>query len=63
MNIGQGWEYWMVAAISSEDLSNRVDDALKEGWILYGNPIVGMWDNGLKYCQAMVRPLPPPEVI
>ena len=50
-------KYTILTATSATDLSALVMAALKEGWDLYGEPQMHVWDNGLQgiYMQAMIQ--------
>lgn len=55
--------YIILYAGAPEELSFRVNRALKEGWLLHGSPYAIMNTYSVQHCQAMLRdegPAPSP---
>ena len=44
-------EYKLCAAQTADDLNRQVNELLRDGWALYGNPFTS---NGT-YCQAVTK--------
>lgn len=48
-------EYFMVSEHIYTQFQLRINELLKDGWTLYGNPFAGPYMDGFEYCQAMIR--------
>jgi len=48
-------EYYLVSESSTMLLDSAVSKYLREGWELYGNPVVIRTSSGIYFYQAVVR--------
>jgi len=51
-----GKSYRFLTGPDSPDFCQRVSDALAEGWVLYGNPVLAEKDGVLYVGQAVILP-------
>ena len=51
-----GKRYRFLTGPDSPDFCQRVSDALAEGWVLYGNPVLTEKDGVLYVGQAVILP-------
>ena len=47
--------YRLITDYREENLEKKVSLALKEGWKLYGNPIMDLSDGNHTFAQAVVK--------